>query len=180
MINRGILLAAAGALALASAGSAQALTFFWSFADDVSGHIVDGTISGLEEGVNALSAVTIDVLQADDPLALGGGWAPDTVYGYNNPSTGFTVTDGQITFAHGVFDKSVDQGLDFLFFGSNPGITTYYPQLAGHSVNETDMGVPEHFQAIPEPSTWALLIAGFGLAGASLRMARRRSAVVAA
>jgi hypothetical protein len=180
MINRGILLAAAGALALASAGSAQALTFFWSFADDATGHIVDGTISGLQEGVNALSSVTIDVLQADDPQALGGGWAPDTVYGYNNGATEFVVTDGQITFAHGVFDKTVDQGLDILAFGSNPGITTYRPQLAGPSVYETDMSVPEHFQAIPEPSAWALMIAGFGLAGASLRRARRRSAAVAA
>lgn len=28
--------------------------------------------------------------------------------------------------------------------------------------------------AVPEPATWAMMIAGFGLAGAALRSARRR------
>ena len=31
-----------------------------------------------------------------------------------------------------------------------------------------------HMDLVPEPSTWALMIAGFGLAGAALR--RRRAA----
>ena len=31
--------------------------------------------------------------------------------------------------------------------------------------------------AVPEPGTWALMIGGFGLAGASLRRRRERSAV---
>ena len=33
--------------------------------------------------------------------------------------------------------------------------------------------------AIPEPTTWALLIGGFGLAGTALRRQRRRVAVTA-
>lgn len=33
--------------------------------------------------------------------------------------------------------------------------------------------------AVPEPATWAMMITGFGLAGASVRSARRRSAAVA-
>jgi hypothetical protein len=176
-MKRGIWVAAAAALALASAGSAHALTFFWSFADDATGDVVDGIISGLQEGANALSAVTIQVLGADDPEALGFGWAPDTVYGYNNPSTGFTVTDGQVTFAHGVFDKTVTPGIDILAFGSNPGITTYRPQLAGPYVYETDLGVPERFQAIPEPAAWALMILGFGGVGAVLRRKATRVAL---
>jgi hypothetical protein len=176
-MKRGIWVAAAAALALASASSAHALTFFWSFSDDATGDVVEGVISGLEEGANALSAVTIQVLGADDPEALGFGWAPDTIYGYNNPSTGFTVTDGQVTFAHGVFDKTVTAGADILAFGSNPGITTYYPQLAGPYVYETDLGAPEQFLAVPEPAAWALMILGFCAVGAALRRKAARSAL---
>jgi hypothetical protein len=171
------LLAAAGALALVSAGSAQALTFEWSFMDDTTHQLVDGTISGLAEGTNALSALTVTLLGSPDPAAPATGWAPDTT-GYNNSSTGFTVKDGQVIFAHGLYTVAVPGGTDYLFFGSNPG-TTYRPQLVTQSVNETDMSVPEHFAAMPEPSSWALLIAGLGVAGASLRLARRRTGTVA-
>jgi hypothetical protein len=168
-----MILAAAGAAALLCAGSAQALTFVWSFVDDATSQTVNGTISGLVEGDNPLSAITVTLLNGADPDALGGGWAPDTVYGYNTAATFFTVTDGKVTFAHGVFDKTVPAGIDVLAFGSNPGLTTYVPQLAGPTVYQTDLHTPESFMAVPEPSTWAFLIAGLGLTGASLRSARR-------
>jgi hypothetical protein len=173
------LIAAAGVLALVSAGSAQALTFEWSFMDDTTHQVVDGTISGLAEGTNALSALTVTLLGSPDPAAPATGWAPDTVLGYNNSSTGFTVKDGQVIFAHGLYTVAVAGGTDYLFFGSNPG-HTYRPQLVTQSINETDTSVPEHFAAIPEPSSWALLMAGFGVAGASLRLTRRRAGAVLA
>jgi hypothetical protein len=175
---KNLLIAAAGALALVSAGSAQALTYEWSFDDTTTGQVVDGTISGLVEGQNALSAVTVTLLGSADPSAPGTGWAADTVLGYNNSSSGFTVSDGLVTFASGLYTLAVAGGTDYLFFGSSPG-TTYYPQLVTQNINQTDMNVPEQFAAIPEPSSWALLIAGFGLAGASLRLARRRAGAVA-
>lgn len=39
--------------------------------------------------------------------------------------------------------------------------------------NVTVTGTPT--SAVPEPATWAMMIAGFGLAGASIRSARRRA-----
>jgi PEP-CTERM motif len=176
---KNLVIAAAGALALVSAGSAQALTYEWSFDDTATGQVVDGTISGLVEGQNALSAVTVTLLGSADASAPGTGWAPDTVLGYNNSSTGFTVTDGLVTFASGLYTLAVDGGTDYLFFGSSPGVGTYYPQLVTQNINQTDTGVPEQFSAIPEPSSWALMIAGFGLAGAGLRLARRRAGALA-
>ena len=41
-----------------------------------------------------------------------------------------------------------------------------------------DVIIPDSPSAVPEPSTWAMLIAGFGLVGAANR--RRRIAIVAA
>lgn len=47
-------------------------------------------------------------------------------------------------------------------------------RVAGASVNSVDAS---HHYAVPEPSTWALLITGFGMAGAGLRRRRRSLAV---
>ncbi len=41
----------------------------------------------------------------------------------------------------------------------------------------TGMGGP--ISAVPEPATWAMMIAGFGLAGAAIRTSRRRQFLVA-
>ena len=47
------------------------------------------------------------------------------------------------------------------------------PQYIGIT-NITLEGANTFPQAVPEPSSWAMLVAGFGLAGAALRRRERR------
>jgi hypothetical protein len=171
------LAALAAAVAASSAHASAPLTFDFSFSDDMTHDVVSGTISGLMEGNDTLGDVTVDVLTADDSGALGEGWTPNTT-GYNNGATYFTVAGGEISYASGVYVKAVAGGTDYLFFGSNPGVT-YRPQLGGPYVYETSYSTPEKFtevsvSAAPEPGTWALMLGGIGVVGGMLRVAHLR------
>jgi hypothetical protein len=84
-----------------------------------------------------------------------------------NGNTGFsdTLVDYSLTFAH------TGSTLDFEFRASGAGWQGGNDEAYGiDRVAFTYNGV--HAPAIPEPATWALMISGFGLAGATLR--RRR------
>lgn len=48
--------------------------------------------------------------------------------------------------------------------------------VGGGSIIITDPNLPGNPGAVPEPSTWALMIIGFGAVGASMRSAHRRKA----
>jgi hypothetical protein len=67
--------------------------------------------------------------------------------------------------------------------GSSSGATTtvplmpgdYYVQVKGNvsDPNGANYGLSVFGAAVPEPATWAMLIGGLGMMGASLRMSRR-------
>ncbi len=77
-----------------------------------------------------------------------------------------------ICFAGGIFTCSNDPGSAFLI--GTDYFTGDYDFVAGNGPLLVATAVP----GVPEPTSWAMLIAGFGLTGAALR--RRKSARVAA
>ena len=66
-----------------------------------------------------------------------------------------------------------------LSFGSDldPQFLTFieFSSSADFAIDDFRIGLPDFMPGIPEPASWAMLIAGFGLTGAALR---RRRAVV--
>jgi hypothetical protein len=86
----------------------------------------------------------------------------------------FTVSGNTISITLGR-DLFPSQGFDFADFGYN-----FWPRYRNIDDNTSVAdfapdGSMFKASAVPEPATWALMIAGFGLAGAGLR-ARRRAA----
>lgn len=77
---------------------------------------------------------------------------------------------------------SIVEGLVGLRFDLGRGYQYGYADIAGSVLKgfryETTPGVAVPFGAVPEPTSWVLLITGFGIVGASLRT-RRRTAVAA-
>jgi hypothetical protein len=53
-------------------------------------------------------------------------------------------------------------------------------QVVGHAYSILDGGMDESITALPEPSTWALLITGFGFVGTSMRRRSRQGRTVLA
>lgn len=96
-------LALAGAT-LALATPAHALTFNWSFVTDGgstggAGQTISGTISGLVEGDNDGTGLTITVDSTPTGELVGGGWN----FGGSGGGPAFTVTGGAVTFAGAVY-----------------------------------------------------------------------------
>jgi hypothetical protein len=74
------------------------------------------------------------------------------------------VANGTV-YKDGAFSSFADPviAIDPLFLAANPGFSlTFSPNLGGGPLG-----------GVPEPATWALMLAGFGLAGQALRGRRR-------
>jgi hypothetical protein len=54
------------------------------------------------------------------------------------------------------------------------------PSGSGPITNDSPVTLAVEVVAVPEPSTWVLMLAGVGLGGAMLRYGRRRDGVIAA
>ena len=167
----------AGAALVAFTAPAAAQTFNWWFDNSYYGapdQIVTGTISGLAEGDNDAHGLTISITSTPNGSGPGN-------FGYVFSDGIFTVTNGEVTAASAIFQA--DNG-SALFFGTHPGDgwdDTYYPELRliqgnpldGFSTQDYASSNPTHFSLAaapaPEPASWALMVAGFGLAGAAMR-----------
>lgn len=128
-------------------------------------------------------------------ITIGGVTVTDAGTGKGAPLVGDTLRIGIVRSAtlnlatlDGVaFNQSFGTGSDLLFFsptswGGN-GLTatgTLSITNGGGSANAIRFSVGDFAPnpAIPEPATWAMMIAGFGLVGASMR--RRRVTTVSA
>jgi hypothetical protein len=182
-------LALAGvAAALLAASPAAAVTILFSFSSDTNDPAVSngvaGTVSGRIIGLvdNSTSAATSLFI---DSFSVGGfGGVPvDAVTWALQYANSFTLVNGVVTDArfHAATFNPLAPELLYINvpLGMPRGNTNYASVGAGNAIsiwnNNGLQGVS--FAAVPEPASWALLITGFGLTGASLR--RRRVAAIA-
>lgn len=188
------LLAIAAMVSAVSVGAASAATVTFTFSNVVGNY--NGTVTGHVDGLvnnatSAASAVWVDSYPAG--LNQFGTYStPFNVLAWsgNLMENSFTLSGGLVTAAF--FSISGANGInDQLYLNSACACAfgTGHTNFLNIGNNDTQyvwstgpLGAPDGvvFGAaqggVPEPTTWALMISGFGLAGAALR--RRR--VVAA
>ncbi len=182
----------AAALSLTFGGHAAAASFAFSFSDDGIGNIqgrerVPGTVTGIlhglaDSGASLPTAITITSTPAGFGMDYLHSDIMDLWYG-----PGFTVENGEITFANlgvNVFDENwvdfqlrfnvYEEGVNTLFWNGGQG-----PVLYGVGNQGGFSGVTYSLISgpVPEPGTWLLLIAGFGLVGTAVRRRGAHSAL---
>ena len=159
------------------------------FSDWASGSQGVGSFLNLDLG----AVYTLDQAYVTDRVTSGAGnngW----VGGFFDFTTQFSLqvfTDATFTTAAGsalVFNHAqpgaVSQPSDFLYVANLGGVSAQYIQYKVLAANGVNPGLSDiRFEtaqggAVPEPAAWALMILGFGGAGAMLR--RVRSLVAAA
>jgi hypothetical protein len=171
------LASAASLLALFNPTAANALSFTWSFiagtgSSGQAGQTISGKISGLVEGSNDGSGLTVTVDSTPTGDLLGGGWTfQDTGLGAL-PPLAFTVSGGSITFADAFFYRA--GGNEALFFG---GFGGYNPQLVDFVDSDPnwiseDPNLANSFALIPEPSSVVALL-GLGMLGLAASKLKR-------
>jgi PEP-CTERM motif len=174
---RNLLLPASIALILLGPASANAnlLDFYFSFSDDGSyppfdvPGTVTGEISGLTDNSTSMAEhVFIDSFPAN--LALGFATPLDTIgdsllFGFNS----FTVSHGQIVDALYLAQNNIYPYSLFLNVFDGNSLTGSI--LTTGNLSGLD-GIT--FTAVPEPSTWAMMLLGFaGLGFAGYRQRRK-------
>ncbi len=92
---------------------------------------------------------------------------------------------GLLRTSAGTGDPALVAGGLFYYFenGSNASYSWFNDGYAGsqdYSDSSTGVYLVRGIGGVPEPSTWAMLIGGFGLIGVGLRRQKRRSTAVAA
>lgn len=172
------LLALVGCVALAAPSFAQTFSNNWSFVDDATGQTVSGIVSGLHNGTG-LSAQELTFTVTQSPFAdLLGDYTLDqgAVYAADQ----YSAVDGVVTWLD-VFYMNADSTTS-LWLGTSGFLQgTNYPYLTNGGANVQSFSVGATFSAVsqadgnvPEPASWALMVAGFGLAGAAMRRRRTR------
>ncbi len=163
-------------MTLGISAPAMALSFNWSFEaglgsipDTDIGQTITGTISGLVEGDNDGTGLTITVDSTPSGDLLGSGWTLDTA-GSSDPA--FVVTGGMVTFANAFYTRN--SGTNVLLFGLNG---TFDPALSDGVTVWTDIDGDTVFegmiQDVPEGSMSSGL-ASLGLLGFGFQLKRKR------
>ena len=142
------------------------------------------TTTPVGQGVTFDTFITIQNDGTGSVVLLGapGSSPQDTQDDPVHPTGSFSLNPESVTISGNTIslviarDLFPSQGFDFANFGYN--IWPRYRDIKNNG-SIADFG-PDHSTfkasaAVPEPASWALMIAGFGLAGARLR-ARRRTA----
>lgn len=167
------LIAAAGMLA--AAAPASATDFDWSWLDQTTDTLVQGTLFNLTEGYQSLATGDVNVT-----FSTYGSLIDSDASHFQFVGGDATVSGGHITSLSGFWQNAANGSL--LWLGTNPGCCTAYPELASgdSSINQYNccQGNPMTFEArsaVPEPAAWALMLVGFGTIGAAMR--RRRVTV---
>ena len=183
--------AVAGAIAVSAPASAAVLSF-----DDISASGVP--VQNGYQGFNWTDVYVINGANRGDGYAAGVVSAPNVIYnGFGNLATvssanGFTLGSAFFTAAF------VDQAVTVIGYNGSTQVfsDTFNTLRSGptfHSFNSSSItsftfragngnqvvidNLTLNAGAVPETATWGMMIAGFGLMGASMRY-RRRSAKV--
>ena len=178
-----IKIAAIAAMSLSAVSAQAAVLVTFSFSNDPEYGNVPGTVTGTIAGLsdNATGAAT-GITLTSYPAGLNNAgyssdvfsWADGTIY-----TNSFTITNGVVTGSDFIIQTPA-QGTQLWLNGQQSynflgldGATTLYTYNGGGASGVTY--TVSQVSAAPEPATWAMLILGFGLAGATLR--RRRTGV---
>lgn len=182
--------------ALLASTAAHATDIPFSFTNtigDVSGTVTGRIIGLVDNSTSAATAIYIDSF----PTALNSafGSPPIDVFAWNDQwfyvgQNSFTLSNGVLTSAQFFVQAQDDNGFFQLWlngdgntnFLSLDGLNNLYVYTVGELNSETGLqvGPPignSQTAPIPEPASWAMMVGGFGLAGAALR--RRRKTTVA-
>ena len=192
MTSIGLRAAVAASLLLAATPS-HAADFIFEFGSDFSDPLVNNALSGTVTGRilgladdGTSSALQIYIDSYPDPSVA---FPVDVNAWFSHFENSFTVQNGMIVAASYHADDDFVPLLQRLYinvdiFGPNNG--TNYASLGSNNAtaiwNNQGMGgiTFTRIAAVPEPSTWAYLLLGFGFAGAALRLRRARRAAIAA
>ncbi|MXP44598.1 PEPxxWA-CTERM sorting domain-containing protein [Allopontixanthobacter sediminis] len=195
-------LAFAGSIAFATpAMAAETIIDFSTFADGTPITSVAGVTFSMGGGPNASSTPSAVCVFTACPVALSNSDTNDyptnsvlsavfgnvvsnvrftfNNYGTNNGSFYSAFDESGALISSAVIDSS-NNYTDFISVGG-AGIKslTWNNNSGGSSNWQFGVGALgfETMSAVPEPSTWALLLLGFGLIGGSMRAARRKGSI---
>ena len=127
----------------------------------------DPTFNSDGSGLSGATSFTLTETGSDDPLAqFDTGFTQDVPGGEGFAWNTSYVGDGEVQFTAPVGDELVtgDQ------FFTTVGLTNAPDADFAYTVTWSDAPI----SAAPEPAAWALMISGAALAGATLRIARRK------
>ncbi len=173
---------AAFAASMLIAGAASATSKVFEY--DLGGSAVaTGSFSYLTGatgvlGYGDLTAFSVTVSGQTYSLADVGPLTDYIHFAYDTAANVFVVDPSSCGFAGCGFQSSLsainNSGTFGFFFNGAPGGYQEYSTAVGGTFDTIKIGAG----GVPEPATWALMLGGFGLIGATLR--RRRESLVAA
>lgn len=150
-----------------TAGDTNAIDAPWSFLGTTGSHFTTiGITGGTESGLNMSGwQLTYNSLPPGGVILGSGAWQPANCADLG--CTGYTFTDGIARFQwDGSYGHNYVLDYDATVPAGSPsglGGYTYYLHLEGVA-------------AVPEASTWAMMLAGLGLVGGMVRRNTRHSA----
>ena len=163
---------------VAAAVSAHATTFLFSYTSNDAMQAAFGTLDATLVGAGQFQA-TSGTINAFGPLSAGTGTLTP---GSGNSPSGFFFYDSLLTptqnplVSNGGLLFNI-AGDEVNIFSNGPGPATYQFFSRANGADFGNFALTQVGGAVPEPASWALMIGGFGLAGAALR--RRRTTVSA-
>jgi len=200
-------LAIAGLSAVAAPASAELLNYsfsgtFTGGSSFLSGENFSGAFGydtndaavlsnpGFSFSVYNLRSFSIDVLGTDyvastsDPnsfvkIQVSSGYSTFEIQGRNNAGAYFGFTTQRVT-NDGPYFSTTDLPLQPQLLAMSPGSLSFFHETinGGRAASGYGDAALAAGGGVPEPATWAMMIGGFGMAGAMLR--RRRSQVALA